>query len=210
MTDISPTTEAAFIQVHSHSRKVGEQLFRGSRLRALNPFPRRVLPDRSIVSTSIAKCIRASRSSRTITGDLVAEEGEHGESQSDAGTRKRERRSGQRRRVNDGSEKKRDPARGSRAQEERENVASSGVSAQGERSVHSLSDRRLKATLNEMNAFTCLLRLPSRIHSPFHFKCSAALFWVAALSSRPPRCTHHSSLCPSPLTQYLRAPPRVS
>lgn len=43
-----------------------------------------------------------------------------------------------------------------------------------------------------MNAFTCLLRLPRRIHSPFHFKCSAALFWVAALSPRPPRCSHHS------------------
>lgn len=58
----------------------------------------------------------------------------------------------------------------------------------------------LRPTLNEMNAFTCLLRLPSRIHSPFHFKCSAALFWVAALSPRPPRCTHHSCLCPPPFS----------
>lgn len=73
------------------------------------------------------------------------------------------------------------------AQKERENVASPGSHRTGERSVHSLSDRRLKATLNEMNAFTCLLRLPRRIHSLFHFKRSAALFWVAALSPRPPR-----------------------
>lgn len=64
--------------------------------------------------------------------------------------------------------------------------------SQGERSVHSLSDQKLKATLNEMNAFTCLLHLPRHIHSPFHFKCSAALLWVAALSPRPSRCTHRS------------------
>lgn len=43
-----------------------------------------------------------------------------------------------------------------------------------------------------MNAFTCLLHLPRHIHSPFHFKCSAALLWVAALSPRPSRCTHRS------------------
>lgn len=64
--------------------------------------------------------------------------------------------------------------------------------SQGERSVHSLSDQKLKATLNEMNAFTCLLHLPRHIHSPFHFKCSVALLWVAALSPRPSRCTHRS------------------
>ena len=74
----------------------------------------------------------------------------------------------------------------------REDDASAVMPSQGERSVHSLSDQKLKATLNEMNAFTCLLHLPRHIHSPFHFKCSAALLWVAALSSRPSRCTHRS------------------
>ena len=81
----------------------------------------------------------------------------------------------------------------------REDDASAVMPSQGERSVHSLSDQKLKATLNEMNAFTCLLHLPRHIHSPFHFKCSAALLWVAALSSRPSRCTHRSFWPPSPL-----------
>ena len=45
----------------------------------------------------------------------------------------------------------------------------------------------LKATLNEMNAFTCLLHLPRHIHSPFRFKCAALLgfafagFWCCCL-----------------------------
>lgn len=122
---------------------------------------------------------------------------------------KRREKRAQGRWVNDGSEKKRNPARIARADRRSERASPSGVSTREEKSVHSLSDRRLKATLNEMNAFTCLWRLPSRIHSPFHFKCSAALFWVAALSPRPPRCTHHSSFCPlpPPLNQCLCAPP---
>lgn len=46
-----------------------------------------------------------------------------------------------------------------RALQERERTSPRrSLTANGERSVHSLSDQRLKATLNEMNAFTCLLR----------------------------------------------------
>lgn len=94
--------------------------------------------------------------------------------------------------VNDRNEKKRN------AQKEKETVASTEFHRHGERSVHSLSDQRLKAYLEwDECLYVSLARLPRRIHSPFHFKCSAALFWVAALSLRPPRCTYHS-FCPLP------------
>lgn len=100
--------------------------------------------------------------------------------------------------VNDGNEKKRNATR-EYAQKERENVASTEFHRHGERSVHSLSDQRLKAYLEwDECLYVSLARLPRRIHSLFHFKCSAAFFWVAALSLRPLRCTYHSFCSPSP------------
>lgn len=108
--------------------------------------------------------------------------------------RERERREGRRRRR--GGKRRECNARCAR--KERENVASAeSLTANAERSVHSLSDQRLKATLNEMNAFTCLLRacLGASIR-PFISSLSAALFWVAALSPRPPQCI--PSLFPLP------------
>lgn len=162
---------------------------RSFRPRTLNSLPR--LPYFPIVASRPPRSRNASTCLAFESGDADASP-----RNVDAETRRREGRSGRRRRrVNDRSEKKRDP----RARGRSERTSPRPESRRKERGVYIrylIGD--LRPTLNETNAFTCLLRLPSRIHSPFHFKCSAALFWVAALSPRPPRCTHHSCLCPPP------------